>query len=734
MDSKGLIFTKRGDDLMKRALTGTLIQFSHVEYGTGVYSEDVKFEELESLVDSKLTLPIQEIKNDDDGTAVLTVAFTNGGLAEGFTHTETGVYADDPIHGKILYAVHYSSAGGYIPPGGSAYIVEDVIDYMLLVGRNVNVAATINNMVVLATKVDIDDHNTDPEAHWALLARLATGIPEILNPLDGAVDVGETPIYRFREFVPTFAGHFEDAIQVQVDLEVGNFTAPIHDTGWLTTISGGYEQPAGMLQPVRTRYKARCRRRLNSGDISPWSEVIAFETRNVFNYVQRPINISPSQGATGVMECPTLYSSPFVVVGDTADVHEATQYRMRIGDTVLHLSPELGAVIEYDFPAGLLLVSGDYVWEVRYKGTAFGWSEWSTSTSFHTASAFITGDEAISFTSWNEYDNASAAGVALADGAALYSNGVDQDTDDGDWTSIQSRMKIRGNRLELLNSTAETITTREALSAGAGLALDLGVCIAGDVTQIDDSSTELLDISAVTHSDGFGDFLFNEGDNLIDGDESTYSFSLGVSGNNVPDGEYFQFDLGAVRTVAFVRVLSYNLSKQMRWLISDSPDSDFVEIGSARTYIQGQKAWESVDLINTSGRYLRFEVVGDIVAGNDRCYEVEIYGFAIAYLTDISSAGFSEAPAAAAVLPKITAATGPAGTAFTAADFNEIAIAKATLGTDTDTDRPDFILLESEKITPAEAFRRVAIGASGLSKDTLINITETQCDTWKQGA
>ena len=733
MDSKGLVLTERGVDLMKRALTGTVIKFSHVEYGTGEYPEDIKYEKLESLVNSKLTLPIQEIKNADDGTAVLTVAFTNADLAEGFTHTETGIFVDDPKYGKSLYAVHYSSNGGYIPPGKSAYIYEDVVDYMPQVGRNVNVTATINNMVVLATKVDIGDHNTNPKAHPDLLARLATGIPEILFPADGAENIGETPIYRFRQFVPVFNGTSEEAIQVQIDLETGNFSNSVHDSGFLTTIAAGYEQPAGMLQAGETKYKIRYRRRLNTGQISEWSEVVVFETRNVFNYVSRPSNVSPSNGATGVMETPKLVSSAFAVVGDANDTHEATQYRMRIGDTVLHLSPELGAVIEYDFPAGLLLVSGDYVWEVRYKGAVLGWSEWSTATSFHTAPAFVTGDEAIMLTSWNGYVDASAAGVALAAGGVLRSNGVDQGDGEGNWTSCQLREKIRNVEEWKVDPTTTAdslvITAYKTGALASGNKLFVNAAGSPNAKRITAGNV----VESVVNAGGELAYPFG-GSFLVQASYSGGLYSNPFRGAGCVNSQPYPLFQGGGSGDCFG--YQFNEHKLLSGL-------DFIYAGtrlhSVELMIDG--LWTSVPItkkVNGTRMLVSWEptlCTGIKVPTPHLAQDVVLISpDVIKYTcTDLQPA-LTAAPDRALHDIAITVATGPAGTAFTAGDFKDVAIAKATLGKDTDATRPKFILLESEKITPETPFRRVAIGASNLSKDSEVRIAETQCDTWKVGA
>ncbi|ACS80179.1 hypothetical protein [Maridesulfovibrio salexigens] len=927
-DFIGTVPTRYGLELLGLLGTGVTLNFTRAAVGSGVWNQEQVDSpaEMEALVNEAMSLaispesvkPVSIPKGDEPvGMYEVSVFLTNAGLQDGFALREIGIFADHPTRGEILFAVDYAGdRSDYIPalPANAAPL-EKIFKMAVLTGLAKEI--TVNQSpVLLATHDDIGDHNTNPEAHPDLLGRLATGTPEILFPLDGAENIGETPIYRFRQFAPVFEGTSEEAIQVQIDLETGTFANPVHDSGFLTTIAAGYEQPAGMLQAGKTKYKIRYRRRLNTGQISEWSEVFIFETRNVFNYVARPVNVSPSNGATGVMECPKLISGPFAVVGDAVDIHEATQYRMRIGDTVLHLSPELGAVVEYDFPAGLLLVSGDYVWEVRYKGAALGWSEWSIATSFHTAAAFIIGDEAISFTSWDGYDNASAAGVALADDAALRSNGVDQGAEEGDWASFKLRGKIRGGAdIDLKPDTSATeLVSSTELIAGKRVAINGGKIVTlGNVTDVTvnnwdqvvaiqppDWSAEwtgrriVCNPAAGTELYAVGHYqsnIFDVRKSIDDGQTWTIckTFSTKVLGACVTDlghlavltvghvyisydrGETFELkssnavfsdtypaprpyrSLVASADAKYIFVIAegrlywsnnygvafsqpsisagcregfitstgrYIVYKASAGTIAYTDDYGETWLETASTGMSVSEAWgfvehkpsgkiffcayasniyessdngktwtlfynntedesqnytgifnlllvgdhiyatnttgDTVGLVkinvytkgfegvNTGQRYYGMAYNGSVIVmsetddgGGYNWITDTIYTASVTaplFKSDISAAGLIEAPSRAKFIPKLTAATGPAGTAFTAADFNEIPVANATLGTDTDTDRPDFILLESEKITPATPFRRVAIGASDLQKDSETRISETQCDTWKQGA
>ncbi|WP_421902177.1 hypothetical protein [Maridesulfovibrio sp.] len=495
-DFIGTVPTRYGLELLGLLGTGVTLNFTRAAVGSGVWNQEQVDSpaEMEALVNEAMSLaispesvkPVSIPKSDEPvGMYEVSVFLTNAGLQDGFALREIGIFADHPTRGEILFAVDYAGdRSDYIPalPANAAPL-EKIFKMAVLTGLAKEI--TVNQSpVLLATHDDIGDHNTNPEAHQDMLDRRATGTPEILSPANGDENVGETPIYRFREFVPYFARDTEEAIQVQIDLNTGNFSNPVHDSGFLSTISSGYEQPAGMLQAGKTKYKVRCRRKLKSGLISEWSEVVVFETREVFTYVKRPIVLTPANGATNVLEQPMLSMSAFAVIGGE-DTHAADQYRvLNAGGEVIWTSPELTAGEAYKLLAGLLKVDRDYSIEGRHKGTVLGWSEWSTVTRISTAPVFLITDEAAKPQTWIEYVNASAAGVALDYGAVLRSNPVLQGDGESDWMRVSARIVIRGSGHDVDARTTETsFVSLDPIADNDEFLTDKGIVTAKNVTE-----------------------------------------------------------------------------------------------------------------------------------------------------------------------------------------------------------------------------------------------------------
>ena len=169
---EGTILTRKGYNLIAKALTGATIEFTKVQLGDGIWDDSVNPEQLTALVSPKLDLPIQELKKVGDGTARLRFVLTNTGLSEGFFIREIGIFANDPDEGEILYAVTYAKNADFIPADGVTKI-EDITDIYTVISNAQNVTAVISDTVVLATKEDITRHNEDSNAHQDIRTSIA---------------------------------------------------------------------------------------------------------------------------------------------------------------------------------------------------------------------------------------------------------------------------------------------------------------------------------------------------------------------------------------------------------------------------------------------------------------------------------------------------------------------------------------------------------------------------------
>lgn len=159
-DFKGTVLTQKGRNLLSKAQTGATLTFTKIKIGDGTWNTNTDPTQLNDLVSTKLTLPIQSIQVVGDGTVRLRFVLTNTSLSQGFFMREIGIYAQDPDLGEILYAVAYASDRADFIPADGVTKVENVVDIYTVIANTQNVTAVISDTVVIATKQDVDNLNT----------------------------------------------------------------------------------------------------------------------------------------------------------------------------------------------------------------------------------------------------------------------------------------------------------------------------------------------------------------------------------------------------------------------------------------------------------------------------------------------------------------------------------------------------------------------------------------------
>lgn len=166
-DYRGVILTNQGNALIAKAQTGAVLHFTRVKLGDGEIQPGSTLEGLTDLVNPKLSLPITHLQADSKGTCLVRTNITNEGLSQGFFVKEVGLFAMDPDLGEeVLYAVTTAKNADYIPPDGSATVINNQFNFNILVGNATNIQANVNPSG-LVNQADFDDHvnKTDVDAH-----------------------------------------------------------------------------------------------------------------------------------------------------------------------------------------------------------------------------------------------------------------------------------------------------------------------------------------------------------------------------------------------------------------------------------------------------------------------------------------------------------------------------------------------------------------------------------------
>lgn len=212
--------------------------------------------------------------------------------------------------------------------------------------------------------------------------------PVVVNPAANAQNVTERPTLSADGYASP-AGNGFAAAQFQISTSA-DFAVVRHDSGEVPAMS--YPMLAGVLA-ANTTYYVRSRVKDVAGLLSDWSAATGFKTLTTYAYVATPSVASPAAGQVDVPEQPTFQIGAFAAVGQQ-DGLAASQWQIRLASgswsSLVHDSGE-DAVnkTSYVVPRGVLQSSQtQYVMRARQKGTALGWSEWSSDVAFTTKQQF----------------------------------------------------------------------------------------------------------------------------------------------------------------------------------------------------------------------------------------------------------------------------------------------------------------------------------------------------------
>ena len=148
----GLLVTRKGFDLLGKALAGQELCYTRVAFGDGIVNGEVvelteaEMFELTDMVHFKQELPISNVRFSGGGTATITFLVRNDDLESGYFIREVAVFARDPdTNAEVLYC--YRNGGvkiNWIPAGNGTDVWRLEIDVTTAVGNAANVTAVIS--------------------------------------------------------------------------------------------------------------------------------------------------------------------------------------------------------------------------------------------------------------------------------------------------------------------------------------------------------------------------------------------------------------------------------------------------------------------------------------------------------------------------------------------------------------------------------------------------------------
>lgn len=163
------IMTDVGEALQAKVNAGlTKLTFTKIKVGSGVSTTNAQA--LTDVIASKWETINFTVKRDGKIVTVDTF-ITNTEITEAFRMTEIGLFARDPDKGEVLYAYLTDSDPDRMPAEGGSTVVSQELSLGMTFSNSGNVTLTVN-MGALVTREQLEQHNSDPNAHGGLITKV----------------------------------------------------------------------------------------------------------------------------------------------------------------------------------------------------------------------------------------------------------------------------------------------------------------------------------------------------------------------------------------------------------------------------------------------------------------------------------------------------------------------------------------------------------------------------------
>lgn len=129
--------------LSKQLANNRTLMFSRLAIGDGTISQEQKLSEMTAMSHEVLTLPVQKCEWNKQDSVILTGQYTSKDFTDTVQYRELGVFAEDPDSGEILFCYGYADQAEELLPNGSVGGIEKVIEAIIPIDEDVNIAAYI---------------------------------------------------------------------------------------------------------------------------------------------------------------------------------------------------------------------------------------------------------------------------------------------------------------------------------------------------------------------------------------------------------------------------------------------------------------------------------------------------------------------------------------------------------------------------------------------------------------
>lgn len=161
--------TDVGEELQAKVNAGLVgLTFTKIKVGSG--GSTTNAQALTDVIASKWETTNLTVKRDGKIVTVDTF-ITNTGITEAFRMAEIGLFARDPDKGEVLYAYLTDSEPDRMPAEGGSTVVAQELSLGMTFSNSGNVTLTVN-MGALVTREQLEQHNSDPNAHGGLITKV----------------------------------------------------------------------------------------------------------------------------------------------------------------------------------------------------------------------------------------------------------------------------------------------------------------------------------------------------------------------------------------------------------------------------------------------------------------------------------------------------------------------------------------------------------------------------------
>lgn len=192
---EGTRLTRRGFDLLGKALAGKQLHFTRVALGdaNGLMPTEEEQYEMTDMINPRFEANISDMRFTGGGTATVTCLVQNANVQNGFRIAEVGLFALDPdTNEEILYCYRNSGvASSYMPGGGGAVFWNLTLSIVTVVDNATNVTAVIDASLLYVSQADFLQHVNSDNPH--------PNLPSVAEPVIAAdtiwVNLGDNKLH-----------------------------------------------------------------------------------------------------------------------------------------------------------------------------------------------------------------------------------------------------------------------------------------------------------------------------------------------------------------------------------------------------------------------------------------------------------------------------------------------------------------------------------------------------------